>query len=325
MYDRVVAVPRLLSWYGEHDPWPDPLLAQARDALNTHYGAGERERFVSAGMCFYRDGRDGVAWHGDRIGRSRHEDVMVGIVSFGAPRALLLRPVGGGTSLRYTLGHGDLLVDGRVVPADLGAQRAQDRPRGRAEDQRAAAAPRRRRASLRSQSRVSLRCVHPVRAGRVGTEPLDLVGLVRLEVALEPVPLRRLLLVALVGEDVGDDPVEEPAVVADHHGAARELEQRVLQRRQGLDVEVVRGLVEQQQVAALLERQRQVEPVALSAGEDAGRLLLVGALEAERGRRRRARAPRRCRPGCSRARRRRPPTATSSGRCRRGSGRRRRS
>ena len=112
MYDRVVAVPRLLSWYGEHQAWPDPLLAQARDALNAHYGAGERERFVSAGMCFYRDGRDGVAWHGDRIGRSRHEDVMVGIVSFGAPRALLLRPVGGGTSLRYTLGHGDLLVMG---------------------------------------------------------------------------------------------------------------------------------------------------------------------------------------------------------------------
>ncbi len=112
MYDRVVAVPRLLSWYGEQDAWPDPLLARARDALDEHYGAGERERFVSAGLCFYRDGRDGVAWHGDRIGRSRHEDVMVGILSFGAPRALLLRPVGGGPSLRYTLGHGDLLVMG---------------------------------------------------------------------------------------------------------------------------------------------------------------------------------------------------------------------
>jgi alkylated DNA repair dioxygenase AlkB len=112
MYDRVVSVPRLLSWYGEHDRWPDPLLARARDALDAHYGAGERERFVSAGMCFYRDGRDGVAWHGDRIGRSRREDVMVAIVSIGAPRALLLRPVGGGPSLRYMLGHGDLLVMG---------------------------------------------------------------------------------------------------------------------------------------------------------------------------------------------------------------------
>ncbi|WP_380166471.1 alpha-ketoglutarate-dependent dioxygenase AlkB [Jannaschia sp. R86511] len=112
MYDRVVDVPRLLSWYGEHDAWPDPLLADARDALTRHYGAGERERFVSAGLCFYRDGRDGVAWHGDRIGRSRSEDVMVAIVSFGAPRALLLRPVGGGETVRHVLGHGDLLVMG---------------------------------------------------------------------------------------------------------------------------------------------------------------------------------------------------------------------
>jgi len=112
MYDRVVDVPRLLSWYGEHDPWPDELLTQARDALNEHYGAGERERFVSAGLCFYRGGRDGVAWHGDRIGRSRSEDVTVAIVSFGAPRALLLRPVGGGETVRHVIGHGDLLVMG---------------------------------------------------------------------------------------------------------------------------------------------------------------------------------------------------------------------
>ena len=38
------------------------------------------------------------------------------------------------------------------------------------------------------------------------------------EVALEPADHA----VALEGQDVGGDPVEEPAVVADHHGAARE-------------------------------------------------------------------------------------------------------
>jgi alkylated DNA repair dioxygenase AlkB len=37
---------------------------------------------------------------------------MVAIVSLGAPRALLLRPRGGGTALRRNLGHGDLLVMG---------------------------------------------------------------------------------------------------------------------------------------------------------------------------------------------------------------------
>ena len=65
-------------------------------------------------MCLYRDGRDSVAWHGDRHGRGSTRDTMVAIVSVGAPRALLLRPVGGGTgrTLRHVLGHGDLLVMG---------------------------------------------------------------------------------------------------------------------------------------------------------------------------------------------------------------------
>ena len=78
------------------------------------------------------------------------------------------------------------------------------------------------------------------------------------------------------------DAVEEPPVVGGDHGAAGELQQRVLERLQGLDVQVVGGLVEQQHVAAHLQRQREVQPVALTAGEHAGLLLLVGALEAER-------------------------------------------
>ena len=54
-----------------------------------------------------------MAWHGDRIGRSRTQDTMVAILSLGAPRALLLRPNGGGApALRHHLGHGDLLVMG---------------------------------------------------------------------------------------------------------------------------------------------------------------------------------------------------------------------
>jgi hypothetical protein len=72
---------------------------------------------------------------------------------------------------------------------------------------------------------------------------------------------------------------EEHPVVGDDHGAARELEQRVLQAGQRLHVEVVGRLVEQDHVAADLQRQREVEPVALAAGQDLDRLLLVGALE----------------------------------------------
>ena len=95
MYDRVVDVPRLLCFYGEDEPLPDPLLAAARQALDEHYAAELGEPFVTAGLCLYRDGRDSVAWHGDTIGRGSTQDTMVAILSLGTPRPLLLRPAGG--------------------------------------------------------------------------------------------------------------------------------------------------------------------------------------------------------------------------------------
>jgi alkylated DNA repair dioxygenase AlkB len=112
MYDRVVAVPRLLAFYEETDPLPDPILTEARAALNDHYAAELGEPFRTAGLCLYRDGRDSVAWHGDTIGRGSTEDTMVAILSVGTARPLLLRPRGGGPAARYDLGHGDLLVMG---------------------------------------------------------------------------------------------------------------------------------------------------------------------------------------------------------------------
>ena len=112
MYDRVVDVPRLLCFYGEGEALPDPMLAAALRALNAHYGAELGEPFRTAGLCLYRDGRDSVAWHGDTTGRGSREDTMVAILSLGAPRALALRPRGGGASVRYEIGHGDLLVMG---------------------------------------------------------------------------------------------------------------------------------------------------------------------------------------------------------------------
>ncbi|MCW3845463.1 alpha-ketoglutarate-dependent dioxygenase AlkB [Micromonospora yasonensis] len=112
MYDTEVDVPRLLCWYAAGRPLPHPILDAARTALTRHYAPELGEPFVTAGMCLYRSGRDSVAWHGDTLGRSAHSDTMVAIVSFGSPRALLLRPRGGGDSLRFPLGHGDLVVMG---------------------------------------------------------------------------------------------------------------------------------------------------------------------------------------------------------------------
>ena len=112
MYERVVDVPRLLKFYGPAEPLPHPVLGAARAALSARYADELGEPFTTAGLCFYRDGRDSVAWHGDRIGRGAREDTMVAIVSVGAPRDLVLRPVGGGPTVRRGLGHGDLIVMG---------------------------------------------------------------------------------------------------------------------------------------------------------------------------------------------------------------------
>jgi alkylated DNA repair dioxygenase AlkB len=112
MYDRLVDVPRLLCFYREAAPLPHPVLAEARTALSEYYAAELGEPFRTAGLCYYRDGRDSVAWHGDTLGRGSTEDTMVAILSVGAARQLALRPRGGGESHRYALGHGDLIVMG---------------------------------------------------------------------------------------------------------------------------------------------------------------------------------------------------------------------
>ena len=113
MYDRVLDVPRLVSFYDltVEDP-PLPVVGRLRRRLNDIYAGELGEPFTSVGLCLYRDGSDSVAWHGDTIGRAKIEDTMVAIVSVGATRTLALRPRGGGPSLRLPQQHGDLLVMG---------------------------------------------------------------------------------------------------------------------------------------------------------------------------------------------------------------------
>jgi alkylated DNA repair dioxygenase AlkB len=142
MYDKVVDVPRLLCFYGDRQPLPDPMLTAAMVALSDYYRRELGEEFRTAGLCLYRDGRDSVAWHGDRYGRGQHQDTMVAILSLGTPRALMLRPRGGGPSMRFELGGGDLLVMGgscqrtwdhcipKTSPATGARISVQFRPRG---------------------------------------------------------------------------------------------------------------------------------------------------------------------------------------------------
>ncbi|GAA1481289.1 alpha-ketoglutarate-dependent dioxygenase AlkB [Gordonia sinesedis] len=112
MYDRMVDVPRLVATYTDVDRFPDPLLVEARAALSEYYRPELPAGFATAGLALYRSGSDSVAWHGDRIGRGSTHDTMVAILSLGSPRPLLLRPRGGGASLKFLLSSGDLLVMG---------------------------------------------------------------------------------------------------------------------------------------------------------------------------------------------------------------------
>src|SRR3954451_6305884 len=116
MYDRMVDEPRLTWWWSEDEgraALPLPVLAELLDVVAECY----RRPFDTVGLNFYRDGRDSVAWHGDRV-RHQQVDPLVVIVSVGAPRPLLLRPLGGGSSLPYLLGQGDLLVMGGAIQHD---------------------------------------------------------------------------------------------------------------------------------------------------------------------------------------------------------------
>jgi alkylated DNA repair dioxygenase AlkB len=109
MYDRRVLEPRLTApWnLASGVPLDPPVLEEMRLALSDHYGVV----FDSVGFNLYRDGRDSVAWHGDRIDKTIEEPTVV-LVSLGEPRRFLLRPKAGGASRSFLLGHGDLLVTG---------------------------------------------------------------------------------------------------------------------------------------------------------------------------------------------------------------------
>src|SRR5512141_2123621 len=110
----------------------------------------------------------------------------------------------------------------------------------------------------------------PVGAVGLGAEALVAVGLVVLVVPFVP----DRLAVALEREHVRRDAVEEPAVVADDDRTAAERKERLFEGAQRIDVEVVRGLVEEEEVAAPLERPREMESVHFAAREVQDELLL---------------------------------------------------
>lgn len=102
MYDRDVAVPRLLARVP-----PEGIVEELRRALSARYG----EDFTRTTAALYRDGKDSVAWHGDTTAREM-DTALVATVSLGQPRRFLLKPAEGGASLAFPAGRGDLIVMG---------------------------------------------------------------------------------------------------------------------------------------------------------------------------------------------------------------------
>jgi alkylated DNA repair dioxygenase AlkB len=104
MYDRMVKTPRLV---GTVDADSHPVIPEMIVLLSERYGITMDK--VSAG--WYRTGLDSVAWHGDRVARELPHSI-VATVSLGGPRRFLIRPKGGGESIGFDLGRGDLVVMG---------------------------------------------------------------------------------------------------------------------------------------------------------------------------------------------------------------------
>jgi alkylated DNA repair dioxygenase AlkB len=86
MYDRVVDVPRLTATWWLDDPALPGALAEAAALLRPALG----HPFNAVGLNFYRDGRDSVAPHNDKL-HSLVPGHPIALLSLGAPRRMAIR------------------------------------------------------------------------------------------------------------------------------------------------------------------------------------------------------------------------------------------
>jgi hypothetical protein len=90
-------------------------------------------------------------------------------------------------------------------------------------------------------------------------------------------------LAALQMQDLVDRALQEVAVVADHDHGARIMREMILEPQRALEVEIVGGLVEQQQVGRCEQGRGQGDAHAPAAGELGAGTQLVGGGKAEAG------------------------------------------
>ncbi len=96
-------------------------------------------------------------------------------------------------------------------------------------------------------------------------------GAAAFEVLVDPARQHPQGGVAEQREDPVGGALDEVAVVADDHQGSRPAVEEVLELGQGLDVEVVGGLVEEEHVGLVHQQPQELQPAALTAGQVADR------------------------------------------------------
>ena len=104
MYDRVVEVPRLLaSWRLDAAPHALPFAA-----MLDHVQRLAPAPYNAVGLNLYRDGRDSVAMHNDKL-HTLVPPHPITLMSLGAPRRMNIRARADGRLLRVELEPGSVL------------------------------------------------------------------------------------------------------------------------------------------------------------------------------------------------------------------------
>jgi alkylated DNA repair dioxygenase AlkB len=105
IYDRKVDEPRLTADYQRIETAPGTALRMLARRLSDAYGIP----YDGAWVNLYRGERDSTGWHGDWI-TCKRDICTVPVLTLGHPRRFLIKPRGGGRSVRFVPRSGDLIV-----------------------------------------------------------------------------------------------------------------------------------------------------------------------------------------------------------------------
>src|SRR5438477_11402921 len=95
------------------------------------------------------------------------------------------------------------------------------------------------------------------------------VSLIIRIVAFEPFHMA----IPFEGQDMGGDTIEEPSIMSDDDGTPRKVFEGFFKRAQRIDIEIVCGFIEKEDVGLLLQHFCQMNSIPLTSGKVANLLL----------------------------------------------------